>query len=646
MESGGRGWAVLTRGLALLVLVVVGTDVRVEAAPGDLDPSFGTGGIVTTTLVEWDAYASVTELMQDAQGRIVAAGTSEAGGFLVRYLADGTLDASFGTNGVTVDNRLYWWLPPPFALAADGRIYAGGFADYEGRDSIILRFDADGRPDASFGTDGVRALDFEPSELVPVADGKLLIAGTCLVRMLPDGSYDPGFATSCWRGFRSIAFPTPGTIVAAGIDEQQGPPAIFRVTIGRFLADGFPDPAAGALPVTASPPLPFRPILVAVQPDGRIVAVDEGYEGVINLARVNLDGSLDATFGTDGVVTIMRPWGWGSWVGALAVQRDGRILVGGRAYVTDDDGYDFFVARFLPDGALDPSFGDAGIVVTDVARPPYGYQDVVYALLEDRDGRILAGGATHDGGDGGPIAVARYHGRPCGDGVVGGGEACDDGAANGTAGSCCTTDCTARVDGYACRTGNACVEGETCTAGACGGGTAVVCPTCDTCDPAIGCRFSPRVDCRGATPPVRARFRFRDPPNPNGRRLTFSWKAGEPLASTDVGDPFADGAYALCVYDEAEGSPRVRLAAEAPAGGICGHRPCWRRKGDRIDYRDPAAAPEGVTKIQVDAHRGTIVFAGRGPQLGSLPVPLGAATSAELRVRGGGCWRLPVPPSR
>lgn len=644
MGRNGRCGTVWVRCVALLVLVVAVASARVEAATGDLDPSFGTGGIVTTTVLEWYPSTYVTKLMEDGQGRIVAAGIGP-GAFLVRYLPDGTLDTSFGTNGVTI-GELYYWLPPPYALATDGRIYAGGFADYEGRSSMLLRFDADGRPDASFGTDGVRSLEFEPSEIVPLADGKMLIAGTCLVRMLPDGSYDPGFSMSCWRGFRSIAFPTAGTIVGAGVDVQQGPPAVYRITIGRFLADGTPDPAAGALPVTASPPLPFWPMLVAVQPDGRIVAVDEGYEGVIKLARVNLDGSFDAAFGSDGVVTIMRPWGWGSWVGALTIQRDGRILVGGKANVIGTDGYDFFVARFLPDGSLDPSFGDAGITMTDAAPPPYGYQDNVYALLEDRDGRILAGGASHDGGDDGPIAVARYRGRPCGDGVVDAGEACDAGPANGTAGSCCATDCTARGDDDACSSGNACVTSETCTAGTCGGGTPLVCPTCDTCDPAIGCRFTPRLDCRDATPPVRAKFRFRQPPNPNGRRLSFSWKAGSPLTSADVGDPLADGDYALCVYDEAEGAPRLRLAAGAAAGGTCGDRSCWRRNGDRLDYRDPAADSEGVAKVQIDARRGTIAFAGRGPLLGSLPAPLGAGTRAELRVRGGGCWRLAVPPSR
>src|SRR5688572_29088034 len=129
----------------------------------------------------------------------------------------------------------------------------------------------------------------------------------------------------------------------------------------------------------------------AVQPDGKIVAA-----GVSNgagtydfaLTRYQADGSVDPSFGHDGKVTTDFGASF-DWAYALVLQPDGKILVGG---VTDASGSrDFGLARYLPDGSLDATFGHGGRVIAKL-RPLSA--DTAYGLAVQPDGKILAGGTT------------------------------------------------------------------------------------------------------------------------------------------------------------------------------------------------------------------------------------------------------------
>lgn len=230
-------------------------------------------------------------------------------------------------------------------------------------------------------------------------------------------------------------------------------------------------------------------------------------------------------------------------------------------------------------------------------------------------------------------------GGVCGDGTLDAGEACDDGAANGTPGSCCASDCTVRSDGSACASGDACRTDETCLAGACRGAP-VACPPCTACEPARGCVFTPRTDCALATGRVRAAFDLRRGARPRGHRITFRWKAEGGFAADALADPTARSAYALCVWDRAAGTPRLRFAAGVSGEGACGRRACWRRKGDRFVHRNATAAPDGVTTIEADASLGTIRLLGKGAALALPVLPLATPATVEVRVEGGSCWQL------
>lgn len=133
---------------------------------------------------------------------------------------------------------------------------------------------------------------------------------------------------------------------------------------------------------------------MAVQPDGRIVTIGYGYSdetsGDFTLTRYNADGSLDPTFGGDGIVTT-------DFVGAnndeghgVALQPDGKIVAVGGSTDWGGNGQ-WAAARYLPDGSLDPSFGEGGKVLTEIDVDAI---ETAQAVLVQPDGRILAGGSS------------------------------------------------------------------------------------------------------------------------------------------------------------------------------------------------------------------------------------------------------------
>lgn len=142
---------------------------------------------------------------------------------------------------------------------------------------------------------------------------------------------------------------------------------------------------------------------VALQSDGKILAAGSASNGVdldIAIARYNQDGSLDTSFGREG--KIRNSLGNGDEeITAIAVQDNGYIVVAG--YTVVDGGKDFVLIRFTPDGILDNSFGEGGIIVT-----AFGNQDdEITGMTIDDQGRIVVCGYV-TGTAGTIIAIARY----------------------------------------------------------------------------------------------------------------------------------------------------------------------------------------------------------------------------------------------
>ena len=449
------GW----RHIVAFVLAVLAIAPRVWAAPGDLDPSFrGTG--VARTVIRGRAFGGfpVAVVRQD-DGKLVVAGLSSGRNYrkyppaftLVRYLPDGTRDKQFGSSGIVATWRgMRAGGVAAVVQQADGKLVVAGSRAIGGGDEgyyqsgfALVRYDARGRLDPSFGAGTGTVITPIGSEnanayaLVQQADGKLVAAGNsgrasalafALVRYEPDGSVDPSFGT----GTGTVL--TPGGSAEA-LTQQADGKLLAAGSLGgntflvvRYDSNGHLDPEFGAGTGIVSTPFPgvsgdlsFSAILQ--QADGKIIAVGtatgtatSGGQIRFAVVRYDTDGSLDPTFGGGmGIVTTLVR---GDAIATAAVQQpDGKIIVAGYSNVapnTAASGMKFFcglelvpcetqftLVRYEIDGTLDKSFGaqNSGTVTS-----PPGF---AFGLLQQPDGRLVAAGFSivrkHDA-----FTVVRY----------------------------------------------------------------------------------------------------------------------------------------------------------------------------------------------------------------------------------------------
>jgi uncharacterized delta-60 repeat protein len=259
-------------------------------------------------------------------------------------------------------------------------IIVNGLAQYQAYLPLLIRqvfMESRGVLDPSFGEDGIVSTNFGPyavaaiNDLALQPDGKIVVAGYAetgemynfdltVGRYLPDGSLDAAFGA--------------GGIVMTDITSFDSAFAVVLQVDGKILAAG-----------------------VTNDDDNNVM------DGMV-LVRYNPDGSLDTEFGDGGVV--LGIFGAGTDAKDLALQTDGKILVAGSTYIEvgKQSIQVFLLARYNTDGSLDTSFDGDGWVGTI-----FGYDDDnATSLAVQPDGRILVGGASRQGGQR-YYALARYH---------------------------------------------------------------------------------------------------------------------------------------------------------------------------------------------------------------------------------------------
>jgi len=399
--------------------------IQTPAAPGDLDPSFGNGGKVVTSISGNYAIALDTAIQSD--GKIVAVGDSQIGNInrfaLARYNTDGSLDTTFGTGGIVVTPFGVSASANAVAIQSDGKIIAAGYGSTPYTAFTLVRYNTDGSLDTTFGAGGVVHTFFPIpvfndsyiSDIAIQSDGKIVAAGTvndyneyetsfAFARYNTDGSLDASFGTGgiVTTGFNfgqnsvfAVAIQSDGKIVAAGISNG--------FVLARFNTDGSLDTTFGTGGFVSN----FSQSgfgwaeAVAIQPDGRIVAVGRSYNAInFALARFNTDGSLDITFGLGGIVRTLV--GESSSSSALAIQSNGKIVVAGEGRIGSNP--NFALARYNTDGSLDTSFGSGGKVLT-----PFGSRSLAWAVAIQPDGKIVAAGFSNNGTNY-DFALVRYLG--------------------------------------------------------------------------------------------------------------------------------------------------------------------------------------------------------------------------------------------
>ena len=346
---------------------------------GSLDNSFASDGIAIVTVPN-SSSGGFSKVLRQPDGKFVAVGTtwvdSHPHFLLTRLLEDGTLDSTFGDGGIVVDSA------PGFdaygaALQPDGKIVVAG-AMFR-----VQRYNTDGTLDTTFSDDGTTTVDLGPTDpnaraVVIQSDGKIVVCGSSssssgnfsfvVVRFNTDGTFD---ATFDQDGIVRTA--PPNTAFQSAND-------IVQLADGKLLAAG-------------------------------TVGLGANFTNTPTLLRYNTDGSLDTTFDGDGYVISYL----GNYAGleGVAVQPDGKIVAVGSGVVGGPIGWQSIVLRYNADGTLDDTFGPAdqtvmpGVVWTDMASPSDndGFASVALAP----DGKIVAAG-TAGGGTVRAIGVARYFG--------------------------------------------------------------------------------------------------------------------------------------------------------------------------------------------------------------------------------------------
>ncbi len=346
---------------------------------------------------------------------------------LVALAQPGTLDPLFGDGGTV------FLTPDPVAgtgavgLTADGKIVLAGIV---GGDAAVLRLSPDGSLDTDFGNDGYALVDLGGGEdqflgLIVRADGSLVASGlgtnsqgdgvNVLAAFSAEGVLDPSFGNggtvTLNEGFESLQFTRlaerPGgslLVTGAGIP----PDADDSVAIvAQLSADGALDGAFGTDGI-ARIALAGRGVVgqdLAVQADGRIVVGGLASGALFDIepfaARLTETGSLDESFG-------VRTFDFGasfSLVSGVLVDEAGRAVLVGLAADLLAGSSSLVLARLAAaDGSLDTSFGEGGLVVTTLGTEIAQGTDV----LEQSDGKLLAAGPAGPNGSEADFAVARF----------------------------------------------------------------------------------------------------------------------------------------------------------------------------------------------------------------------------------------------
>jgi len=405
---------------------------------GELDPAFGADGIVTSDLgTLFDEYSDIT-IQPDH--KIIAVGTaisddSALAITVTRYSPDGSPDMGFGTNGTKkIMVGELGFEGDAVALQNDGKIVvAGSGAIDESRDIVVIRLETDGDLDPAFATNGIFTASLTPSDdfatdVAILYTGQIAVSAVgntgsesrpFVVRLTANGTIDSSFggdgivevplADGSAGQLKGIGFQNDNRIVVAG-EVRDGVQQDFLTA--RFHPNGDLDQTFGGTGVlsTAVGSGNDAGEALVIRQDGKIVVAGSATENQqfdFALVRYNTDGSLDTSFGEDGKV--ITPSGDGS-----SIAFDVKALPNGGIIAAGDLNLELFgseivLHQYLPDGGLDPTFGNGGIAFADVTS---GFDIGTGVVRDQTTGRILVAGGSGAFGPSPDSVVVAFTGAP------------------------------------------------------------------------------------------------------------------------------------------------------------------------------------------------------------------------------------------
>lgn len=452
MEPTGTQWLLAVAamlGSAFVAFFAIAGHASAQAAGGRLDPTFGRKGLAITAFATAGEEAAV-QVGSAPNGSAVVGNALE--GVLVRFLPDGSRDAHFGTGGKLVLGpdtaaegiESFSFSPRAIAIDGAGRVVVfgaeldsshtfnpGGFnGEVAASSAVVLRFNRHGRPDLTFGEGkGFMRSDFGLDSglrtdipMVAALAGRVdsrgrpvFVAGVtsstsgcyakpgvgyrprAVVRLTESGRPDPTFGGTSGISFLQGTTSFPGL----ALDGDDRPVASVGLrnecksgtTIYRLRQDGGRLSSFGSEGVRA-----FKRLnLGVVEPSGAMVL--SGQQGrVLDVVRIGANGGRDGSFGKRGSARIVLPVAVGIHLRPAAVDGRGRILLAG--FVGSPDGSpakgqprhsSFVVARLLPDGKLDRSFGNRGWILTPLPRP---LEITSAQATRNSQGRLLIAGTV------------------------------------------------------------------------------------------------------------------------------------------------------------------------------------------------------------------------------------------------------------
>ncbi len=334
---------------------------------GQADTTFGNGGSLYYPQGS-GGHSMVFAMAQPDKNTVVVSCVVNGALKILKFNPDGQKDTLFNVPGFSnYSDKRYIGVQSDQKLVVSGSYPAGSFSKLS-----IYRVNPDGTPDLSFGNNGL--LNFNPTqyrhiicgEMMLQDDNKIIVVGSAydsethrnalIMRFNPDGSMDSTFNNS------GISYPQLGSQQYAG--------HFYDLAIlpnGQIMVTGIVEYPGGTGGWYANHPL---------------------------AVKFNADGTLDSTFGTAGVAILYTLYNANDITETVAVQADGKVLLGGRAshpYPVMQS--DFYITRLKADGQVDGSFGTNGYFLSNFN----GIEtNVVRDLCIQSDNKILAYGLTKD----------------------------------------------------------------------------------------------------------------------------------------------------------------------------------------------------------------------------------------------------------
>ncbi|BEV69598.1 hypothetical protein Bb109J_c3018 [Bdellovibrio bacteriovorus] len=379
-------------------------------ADGNLDTTFGGTGIVITNRSS-SANDSIYSVHPLSDGSILVAGALTTAGnsncYLSKYTDAGAVDATFNGTGISVVDFGGSDVCRGMNVMSDGSIMMSGNS---ANNFIVAKLTSAGALDTSYGASGIVSVDVTGSTKYDymadshlLGDDKLLIVGYTYIdddeysvaRLNTDGSLDTtlnGTGTGYYDidgdpydAIASISVQSDGKVVLGGSSQSND---WGKTAVARLNLDGTLDSSFGSSGTTLHYPMTneFASIdQVHVLANGKILAAGD-VEGSFLLARYNANGSLDTTFAAGaGFILTSLTAGTTENVSSMLVQPDGKIVLIG------SENNNVAVARYNSDGSLDTSFGTAGTLLLDL-----GDVDRAHDGRYLSDGKLLITGTTQN----------------------------------------------------------------------------------------------------------------------------------------------------------------------------------------------------------------------------------------------------------